>query len=227
MLSVDDLKDFRYVENKYIINELSKRVKQQLEKSKNPNLYFQFQIYSAFVDFKNIGYIDVYSPIYHRKNVVVCCGSVVTRVELVLKSKTIDEVFKAYKSQEKCIFKLKESTLILHQNELEKIHRFIFFRSRTLLNYSSEFIHPSKNDRLFNISSPKMGYVYFGYQKENHYDQVEIYDYSSIDKTIIFLHSIEKFQNMKKMNEILDKKPKIWFNIFKKSHKQSKGYERL
>lgn len=69
-----------------------------------------------------------------------------------------------------------------------------------------------------------MGYVYFGYQKENHYDQVEIYDYSSIDNSIIFLHSIEKFQNMKKINEILDKKPKICFNIFKKSHKQSKGY---
>lgn len=227
MLSVDDLKDFRYVANKYIINELSKRVNQQLEKSKNPNLYFQFPIYSAFVDFKNIGYIDVYSPIYHRKDVINNCGSVITRVELVLKSKTIDEVFKAYKSQEKCIFKLKESTLILHQNELEKIPSFIYDRSATLLKYSSEFIHPSKNDRLFNILSPKMGYVYFGYQKESHFDQVEIYDYSSIDKSIIILHSIEKFQNMKKINEILDKKPKICFNIFKKSHKQGKGYERL
>lgn len=43
MLSVDDLKDFRYVTNEYIINELSKRVKQQLEKVKTQIYFFNFK----------------------------------------------------------------------------------------------------------------------------------------------------------------------------------------
>lgn len=216
--------DFIFVSNKHIIKELSKRIIQQLDKCNKPNLEFSFPIYSVIVDFKNIGYIDVYSPLYDRNGLSKIVGFIVTRVEL-LKVKTIDEVFRLCTSQENPIFNLKRTTLFLYQNKENVVHRFIFTFSDLIFSYSEKIIQPSPNDRIFNILSPRSDRVYFGYQKENHYDQLEIYDYSSIDIVIIFLHSTEKFKNIHKITELLKENNKC--NKLKIKHKNGKEYERL
>lgn len=224
MISCQDLQDFRFFTNPYIIEELSKRVIQQLHKRNKPNLLYWNKCFIFIADFKNIGCIDVYSAINDKNDIVKICGFVVTRVEL-FKLKTIDEVFRICTSQENHIFTLKETTLYLYQNEEERIHRFIFSFSSSILVRLKKIFQPGSNDRIFNILSPRLDHLYFGYQKENHFDQVEIYDYSRIDRSIIFLYSTENFKNMKKISELLKEKPKC--NKLMKKYNNGKLYKRI
>lgn len=57
------------------------------------------------------------------------------------------------------------------------------------------------------------------------FDQVEIYDYSRIDRSIIFLYSTENFKNMKKISELLKEKPKC--NKLMKKYNNGKLYKRI
>ena len=224
MFPCKDLQDFRFVTNPYIMKEISKRVIQHLHKNNKPNLEPDYPFYILIADFKKIGFIDVYSAIRDKKDIVKPCGFIVTRVE-ILNLKTIDEVFRICTSQENHIFNLKETSLLLYQNEEEAIHRFIFSFSSNILWFSRKIIQPSPNDRIFNILSSRLDHLYFGYQKENHFDQVEIYDYSSVDHAIIYLHSTEKFKNMKKITELLKEKSKS--NKLKAKYNKGKLYERI
>ena len=142
-----------------------------------------------------------------------------------LKLKTIDEVFRLITSQENPIFNLKRTTIFLYQNKEKVVHKIIFAFTDLIFTCSKKIIQPSPNDRIFNILSPRSDRIYFGYQKENNYDQVEIYDYSSIDNVIIFLHSTEEFKSIHKITKLLKENNKC--NKLKIKHKNGKTYERL
>lgn len=83
MFSSDKLHDFRFVTNPHIMKELSKRIIQRLDECNKPNFEWTFPIYSVIVDFKNIGCIDVYTPLYDRNCLSKIIGFIVTRVELL------------------------------------------------------------------------------------------------------------------------------------------------
>lgn len=106
------LKDFRYVTNQILYKKIHTEIIEQLRRMKNPNFIMLIEELIVFVDFNNIGYIDVLYPIHNKKIAKIAIGSIKFRVKF-LEVKTIDEVFEAYTIKEDSPFNLEAISYFL------------------------------------------------------------------------------------------------------------------
>lgn len=220
------LKDFRYVTNKILYKKIKMELMEQLRRMNNPKFEFFSQELIVFVDFNNIGYIDVLYPIQGKNIDKIAIGSFTFRVKF-LKVKTIDEVFEAYTFKEDSPFTLKAISYFFYQNEEDFTHRFYFIDTINILYYARKLIFPKKNDKLINVKADHLKNTYIGYQNANNLEYLEIYEFNNPKE----MHLVTKI----KIDELIQNKSdchkssKInWFhNFFNTSKRNGKKYEKI
>lgn len=220
------LKDFRCVTNKILYEKLKIEVMEQLRRIKDPTLVMWSDVYSVFVDFNNIGYIDVLYAIQSEKIVRIAIGSIKIRVKF-LKVKTIDEVFEAYTSKEDSPFNIEETSYFYYQNEEDFGHRYYFVGSKFILNSARKFISPQPNDKLINIKLEHLKNTYVGYQNANNSEYIEIYDINDSDNVhfVKIIKTNELIQNKSKGYK--KKKLSSFHNFFNTRKRNGEKYEKI